>query len=156
MASLQKGSAVALATGAAAEINKRLDRISTGIDKLVAWFEQRHYYELETTFTAKANELSRGFSEQIAQGYIFIPQRIAVTAPEGTRLEIYSNNESAANFLEVITNVQVYSEAILGPWVLFGPGRLVFVATKAKAEGSVTLTISGQLVKRLPDGTHIP
>lgn len=93
----------------------------------------------------------------IPAGYVFIAQRIAVQAPEGTRLQLYSNTVSNANFLEVIANVQEYSEGIIGPWQLFGTALIVCKFTKAKKAGSATVTISGMLIPREPTPeSHIP
>jgi hypothetical protein len=155
---MTNGSSLALAAGAAAQVDKRLAAIEHLLTRHLAFVEGKNYFELEWSVAVAKEETSKAWSEQIPQGYIFLPQRLAIQAPEGSRLQLFTNNESAANFVEVVSNVQEYSEGILGPWVTFGPARILAVITKAKVAGTATLTLSGNLILREPTTpvSHIP
>lgn len=103
------------------------------------------HYELLFGGEATGAEKQLQATEPIPPGYVFIPQHIAAKAPEGAQLELFENNVTPSNFIEVITNVQTFANMI-GGLILEGPTNVIAVLTKMKATGAISISISGLLV----------
>lgn len=148
---MNSGGGVQMAAAAAQRIDVLLTETNKHLKRLADIASGKYYFELEGSVNLAAEENSGTLTlPMIPQGYVFIPQRIAVQAPKGSRLQLFSNSVSAANFLEVIANVQEYSEGILGPWQVYGPCVILAKFTKAEAATAATVVLSGMLIPREP------
>ena len=88
-------------------------------------------------------------TEPIPQGHAFIPEHAAVIAPAGSKLQLFENQATPPNFIEVVANVQEYANFIAG-LIVEGPCVLLAVISGATATGACSIRISGQLVKKIP------
>lgn len=80
----------------------------------------------------------------IAEGFYFRLERVMAIAPEGSKLQVFKHNTDPSNLIEVVANIQEYTDLSAGLTVE-GPAELKCVVTGAKKEGPVFIVLSGQL-----------
>lgn len=141
-----KTAMMSLALRAASHTKGRLDEILKEVRFTRQYITGRKHYVLPIIGTAKAGTTTLEAVEAIPQGQTFIGRRLTAQAPEESQLEIYKNNISPDNFLEVVANIQVYANSIPGDLIVEGPAVILARITKAKAEGGCSINLSGFLI----------
>lgn len=146
VAKVAKSAMMSLALRAASHTKDRLDEILREVRFTRQYVTGRKHYVLPIIGICKAGTTELKAIEEIPQGQTFIGRRLTAIAPEESQLEIYKNNVSPDNFLEVVTNIQVYANNIPGDMIVEGPAVIIARVTKAKAEGNCSIGLSGYLI----------
>ena len=136
-----------IALRAAAHAKTHLEQILAEVRYTRQFVTGRKHYSLPMTGQmGSSKEVQFNGIERIPAGFTFIVRRLTAQAPAGCQLELYKNSVSSDNFWEVVANIQVYANSVPGQAIIEGPAEIVAVVTKATAEGSVSITLSGYLV----------
>jgi|HubBroStandDraft_4_1064222.scaffolds.fasta_scaffold09567_6 hypothetical protein len=146
VAKVGKTAMMSLALRAASHAKDRLDEILKEVRFTRQYITGRKHYVLPIVGTAKTTKTEIKAIEEVPQGQTFIGRRLTAQGPEEAQLELYKNNVSPDNFLEVVANIQVYANNCPGDLIVEGPATIIAVVTKAKAEGNVSINLSGYLI----------
>ena len=148
-------------TGLAALAHRTADHARDRLDELLAevrfirqYITGRKHFALPGISPTVEGVNQFDFIESIPAGQTFIGRRLTAMAPETALLKIYKNSVQPDNFLEVVTNIQVYANDIPGDLVVEGPATLIAVVDiEEEAEhanpartGTTSITISGYLI----------
>lgn len=143
------GAGMALALQHVSKVTQLLEETVNELKKARQFQEGRRHFELKIGGTVTNGVTLQLEAEAIPQGFEFIPERIMAQAQSGCKLQLFENTTAINNFLEVVTNIQEYSNSVFG-LIVEGPSNLIAVISGATASGPVSITISGQLVPKTP------
>jgi hypothetical protein len=153
-APIKKTVMASIALKAAAHAKSRLDEILAEVRYTRQYVTGRKHYVLPAVAQVKAKaegNTTFNFIERIPMGQTFIGRRLMAQAPPECQLELYKNSVSPDNFLEVVTNIQVFAGGIEGDMIVEGPAEIIAVVSNAKEAGNCSITLSGYLI---PTNVH--
>lgn len=135
-----------IALKAATHAKSRLDEILAETRYTRQYITGKKHFVLPGIAQVAEGTTQFNFIERIPAGQTFIGRRLTAQAPEESQLEIYKHSVQPNNFLEVVTNIEVYANGIEGELIVEGPAVLIAVITKAKAAGNCSINLSGYLI----------
>lgn len=146
---VKKSIGTTIALKAAAHAKDRLNEITDEIRFIRQYVTGRKHYVLPGIAQVETETTTFNFLERIPAGQTFIGKRLTAQAPEESLLELYKNSVAPDNFIEVVTNIQVYANNIPGDMIIEGPAEIIAVVSKAKVAGNCSINLSGYLIPTL-------
>jgi hypothetical protein len=143
---IAKTAMTSIALRAAAHAKDRLDELLTEVRFARQYLTGRKHYRLPIIGAVKKGTTELQAIELIPQGYTFIGRRLTAQAPKESLLELYMNSVQPDNFLEVVTNIQVYANNIPGDLIVEGPATIIAVISGAEAAGNCSINLHGYLI----------